>query len=192
MSFSELKDQTPSQHWDLLVRAAPPGDLLGHPGGNDFVLGFGHDTIEGSALTQAIKAYCLHDSLYLNCEPYKLGPGFALVQSRGTFLVFRSVVSHARFDGYQEAPAGFVFGSILGAALAEGKRYPYVLSLRTGKARSLTEQYLRDRFADNNLPDLASEFKKERKRGSDEVLLKYIDLLNKAISPHAEVPPAAQ
>ena len=76
-----------------------------------------------------------------------------------------------------------MFGAI-GSALSATSRYLYVLSLRTGNVRLLTEEYVTNRLKED--PQLLEEYSEERRPDSGATLIKYMNLFNKTlkISPN--------
>lgn len=68
-----------------------------------------------------------------------------------------------------------------GAAIAKraGGRVLYVLSLRTGNVRYLTQKYIKARLAGN--PHLLAQYNAEKKLKDNMVLVKYMNFLNEAL-----------
>ena len=91
--------------------------------------------------------------------------------------------------GSEVAPYAVFFGAIGGGiagANAAKKRFLYVLSLRTGKAKLLKKEYLAERLKENQ--NLLDQYNSEREQESDSTLIKYIGLLNEVIPINSTVP----
>ncbi len=110
----------------------------------------------------------------MNCIDYKLGSGYALALTKGNFLAF-----HDELTDSKAVPLA-LFGGAVGGAIA-GSSHLYVLSLRTGNVRLLSKEYLIERLRETQT--LLDEYNKipKKQKESEEILLKYISLLNEEI-----------
>ncbi len=148
-------------------------------GGNDYRLADIGDSLEKKVLKREVYAFVQNDSLFLNCVHHELGPWYSLVLNRGEFLVFRAAMTGHQAAGYA------VLGGAIGGAIAAGKRYLYILSMKTGNSRELTAEYLIARFKDRGKPELLAAFNAEADHERDATLLKYVELLNASLAGQA-------
>ena len=178
LNLNQLRNQTPAFNIKLRVIKRTSGDITMN-GGNDYKLESVIDSINKRYIKKNIFAYVKDDSIFLNCIHNKLTSWYSLCLTKGNFLVFKTNVPDDNAAMY-----GVMFGAIGGAiagAVDAQKRYLYVLSLRTGNARPLGKVYLTARLEENQ--DLLEQYNNEKNQDSETILLKYIDLLNKIITP---------
>jgi hypothetical protein len=179
LSVEQLKSKTPEFAAKLKITKRTPGDVF-WGGGNDFKLESENDSIKPRYIRNKIFAYATNDSIFLNCERNELQRMFALCITRGNFLAFRAGMSSQDAVGY-----GAIGGALLSASLAN-VRYLYVLSLRTGNARKLDGDYIAGRLEEN--AGLLAQFEAEKEKESEDVLIRYVNLLNGFILPNSQVP----
>jgi len=185
LNLKQLQNQTPAFDVKLRVIRRTSGDISMN-GGNDYKLESDIDSINKRYIKKNIFAYVKDDSIFLNCIHNKLTTWYALCLTKGNFLAFKTNVPDESSAMY-----GVMFGAVGGAiagAVDAHKRYLYVVSLRTGNARPLGKVYLTARLEENQ--NLLNEYNNEKDQESDPILLKYIDLLNKIITPTSVPPPS--
>jgi hypothetical protein len=175
MNIEELKARRPAMEARLQVTRRSGGDIA-MMGGNDYRIQDPGDSLTKKLLKREVFAYMHNDSLFLNCAQQQLGPWYSLVVSRGEFLVFSAAMTA------DEAMSYGALGGAIGGAIAAGKRYLYILSLKTGTCRKLTKEYLIARFKDRGKTDLLARFNAETAQDWDHTLLQYAELLNASLA----------
>ena len=168
LSLEQLKNQTPVYDVNLEIIKRFSGDIA-MIGGNDYKLESPNDSIEKKYIKKTIYAYVKGDSILLNCFPHKLQIWYARALTSGNFLVFKACMTN------KEATGVAIFGGVIGGAIASGKRYLNVLSLRTGNVRELTKEYLIERLKDKQ--DLLDQYNLENENDLEEVMIRYVQLL---------------
>ena len=187
LNLEQLKNRTPAFDANLQVTRRTEGDI-GFNGGNDYEIKSDIDSINKKFIKKTIYAYVKNDSLFINCIHHKLSTWYALCITQGTFIAFKGSMSNEK-AGSEVAPYAVFFGAIGGGiagANAAKKRFLYVLSLRTGKAKLLKKEYLAERLKENQ--NLLDQYNSEREQESDSTLIKYIGLLNEVIPINSTVP----
>ena len=175
--LESLRNRYPALETRLQVTHRSKGDIM-MMGGNDYKLEDPTDSIGKKDIQKQVFAYVQGDSIFLNGTVHELPPHFCLCLTKGPFLVFEA--GPTMDEG---VAAGVMFGAI-GSALSATSRYLYVLSLRTGNVRLLTEDYDTNRLKED--PQLLEEYSEERSPDSGATLIKYMNLFNKTlkISPN--------
>lgn len=178
MSFEEIVSRSPSVQIDLGVLKRTKGDIK-MVGGNDYKLTSEDKAVKSKFLKKEIWAYSLGDTLYLNCFRYEVQPWYAAVISDGDYLVFRGGLSQNSEEQERQMQMGYSFGAI-GGALAGAKlallRFLYAVDKNTHQIITVTPESLRGLLQKNN--ELLNRFEEEPNKESEEVLLKYLQLLN--------------
>jgi hypothetical protein len=167
-----LRNRYPTLESRLQVTRRSQGDIM-MVGGNDYKLEGLTDSIGKKDIQKHVYAYVHGDSIFLNGSLHELPPHFCLCLTHGPFLVFKA--GPATDAG---AAAGVMFGAI-GGAISATSRYLYVLSLRTGNVRLLTPEYVSNRLTEN--PQLLEQYNAERRPGSEETMIRYMDLFNRTL-----------
>lgn len=152
MNIEQLRSMSPEFNADFKIYKKHFADIL-ITGGNDYVLLSDSNSYHKKLIRKKIFAYVKSDSVLINCFRLKTQKDYALVLSNGNFLVFNQ------------------FAQILGS-----NRYWYVLSLRTGNLKPLTQEYLSERL--KVYENLLEKYNKEKEKENGAVLLKYIQMLN--------------
>ena len=192
MTLEQIKNLTPQFHANLEVIRRTQSDIAFN-GGNDYELKSNNDSLNKSFIKKKMFAYVKNDSIFLNCMNYQLSTWYALILTRGNYMVFKGAMSNSR-SSQEVSPYGVMFGAIGGGiagANAAKKRFLYVLSLRTGNVRELTKEYLIQRLKENQ-ESLLEQYNAEKEPKSEEVLLRYINLLNETVSPVSTAPKAEE
>lgn len=170
LNLKQFINRTPAYNSNLTVIKRSSGDIF-MVGGNDYKIKSTIDSINKKYITQKIIAYVKNDSVYLNCAPYALQTWFALCNAiKGNYITFKACMSLAAAQNVA------MYGGGIGSGLAAKKRILYGLDLTTNEVFELKGQnmwiFLKNR------PDLLSNFKKESDQDSEQVLIKYINLVN--------------
>lgn len=171
LSIDDLKARRPAMDVKLQVTRRSGGDIA-MMGGNDYKITDPGDSLARKLLKREAFAYVSNDPLFLNCAQQQLGAWYSMVEIRGEFLVFNAAMTADEAMGY----------GVLGGAIAAGKRYWYILSLKTGNSRKLTKDYLIARFKDRGKSDLLAKFNAEPAQDWDFTLLQYVRLLNASLA----------
>ena len=177
MSFDDIVTKTPSQKYELLVEKRTNGDIK-IVGGNDYKI-----ESEDKSLKKTIKkemwAYSDGDTLYINCFHYKVQPWYAKVLSDGDYLVFKGGLSQLSDEQKEQMAMASYFGAI-GGAFAGAKmammRFLYVIDKKNNEISTLTPELLEKLLADDER--LLQQFNEEADKKSEQILLKYVKLLN--------------
>ena len=182
LNFDQLKKQLPAYSAYLKIIQRTSNDKFWN-GGNEYKFESNIDSIDKDYIRTKIFAIAKNDSLFLNCIYFKLGYQYSLVLTKGNFLAFKTILSKSNGN---YAPLLFgAAGAVIASTSKKAKeRIIYVLSLRTGNAKPLTKEYITNILRENK--NLLDQFYTENDQQSDSVLLKYIDLLNKDISPFSK------
>lgn len=170
LNLNQFRNRTPAYNTNLMVIKRSSGDIF-MVGGNDYKIKSTTDSINKKYITQKIFAYVKNDSIFLNCVPYALQTWFALCnETKGNYITFKACMSLAA------AQKIAMYGGGIGSGVAAKKRILYGLNLTTNEILELSGQnmwiFLKDK------PVLLSNFKMEPDQDSEQVLMKYIDLLN--------------
>ncbi|CAD5265101.1 MULTISPECIES: DUF6563 family protein [unclassified Imperialibacter] len=178
LSFDEIVKKSPSATADLEVEKRTPGDIK-MAGGNDYKLNSTDKSVANKVLKKEYWGYSLGDTLYLNCFQYKLQPWYAAVISDGNYLVFRGGISQNQELYKKQMAMGMAFGAI-GGAIAGAKiammRFLYAIDKETNTVIAVDSKSLQELLSAT--PDLLRQFEQEPDKESEEVLLKYLMLLN--------------
>jgi hypothetical protein len=178
MSFDEIVNKKPSEQFDLEVIKRTAGDIK-MVGGNDYKIESKDKSVKKSVLKKDIWAYSDGDTLYLNCFQYKVQPWYARVISDGDYLVIRAGLSQQSDEQKAQMQMGYYFGAI-GGAIAGAKlamlRFLYVIDKNTNEIFTVTPESLETMLADDK--DLSFQFRNETEKESEEILMKYVKLLN--------------
>jgi len=128
--------------------------------------------LSNSAINSSPRIIVHHGNIYVNTWRLRLGNGYARSLTRGHFLVF-SVNEQAPFIRFYRLTAGHDINTdpVLESSL-------FVLSLRTGNAKSFTRQYVEARLEES--PGLLAQFKSEP-AVTDSVLVHHIELFNRSL-----------
>lgn len=174
LSLEQLKNQTPAYQKDLEIVIRTEGDIA-LIGGNDYRIESPNYSLTKPYIKKKIYAFVKNDSLMINCFQHKIQGWYALALTSGNFLAFSGAMTN------RDASAVAVFAGGIGGAIAANKRYLYVFSLRTGNVRLLTKECLVEVLQEQ--PALLDEFKKEPEQDTEEILIFYINKLNKVTLP---------
>ncbi len=178
MSFDEIVSKTPSEQYDLEVIKRTAGDIK-MVGGNDYKIESKDKSVKKSVLKKDMWAYSDGDTLYLNCFQYKVQPWYSRVLSDGDYLVIRAGLSQQSDEQKAQMQMGYYFGAI-GGAIAGAKlamlRFLYVIDKNTNEIFTVTPESLENLLSGNK--DLSFQFRNETEKESEEILLKYVKLLN--------------
>lgn len=178
MDFDEIVNKTPSEEYDLEVIKRTKGDIK-MVGGNDYKIFSSDKSIKNKILKKEVWAYSDGDTLYLNCFQYKVQPWYAKVISDGDYLVFRGGLSQHMDEQKKQMEIGFYFGAI-GGAMAGAKmamlRFLYVVEKKTNEIFTVTPGFMEELLGTD--AELLTQFNEESNKESEEILLKYLILLN--------------
>jgi hypothetical protein len=178
MSFEEIVNKTPSKQFDLQIEKRTIGDIR-MSGGNDFKLTSTDEAISTKTLKKEIWAYSFGDTLYLNGWNFSFQSWYAPLISDGEYLVVKAGLSNFVVEQKKQRKMGYYFGAfggaIQGARLAT-LRFLYVINKNTGTAITVTPENMQEFLKDRN--DLLTQFNNEGVKEDQQVLLKYLRLLN--------------
>ncbi len=178
MTFDEIINKNPSKQLDLQIIKRTMGDIKMN-GGNDYKIESNDNTIPKKTLKKEIWAYSLGDTLYINCIQFGMQTWYAPLFSDGKYLVLKAGLSNYVDEQKKQRGIGYAFGPIggglQGAHLAT-LRFLYVIDKNTKKAITVTEEKMQELLKDRN--DLLSQFDNENKKDDEQVLVKYLKLLN--------------
>jgi hypothetical protein len=177
LNIDQLRNRYPAIEAQLRITQRTHGDIM-MMGGNDYKLEPVTDTVDKHFIQKKVFAYVHGDSILLNGNFHQLPPFFALCLTDGAFLVFKAG------ESTDQANTALMFGAI-GGAISAMSRYLYVLSLRTGNVRFLTQEYVTSRLKEN--PALLHQYNAEPHPGSDATLIRYMDLFNKTLKLNPNV-----
>jgi hypothetical protein len=172
LDIEQLKNHSPAYDINFNVIQRTSGDIA-MAGGNDYKIESDIDTISKKFLKKMMFAYVKNDSIFLNCIHHKLQTWYALSLTSGNFLAFKGSMTNG------EATGVALMGGAIGGAIAAGKRYLYVLSLRTGNVKELTKAYVSERLKE--YPVLLEKFNNTGNNNSEAAWIEYLNLLNIAM-----------
>ena len=174
LDLKQLQLNVPTAAPGLCASKRAIGDIQLN-GGNDYRLGSVGDPISKKYLKREVYAFASNDSLFLNGAQFKLQKWYALALTHGPFIVFRGCMTN------NEAMGHGLMGGAIASTIVATKRYPYVLSLRTGNVRPLTKEYVVARLKEAD-PDLLAQYMGESDQESERILTDHIDRLNKFLN----------
>lgn len=172
MSIEELQTKAPTKHCKLQIGIKKGGSFLGFES-NDYTLSSNNDCLSKKEIRSDMFAYCDGKDLYLNGNKHDLQGAYVGIVLRGpAYMVFKGARS-----------TGEAFGTLLlGSGSVEnseaGKRYLYVLDMKTGKSYFASADYLLSILA--AWPDLKKQYEAETNKEGEETVLKYITLCNQS------------
>ncbi len=169
MTLVEFQHSTPGQQYEAAIIKRTNGDIEFN-GGNDYKLLPADIKLDKKIFKKKVYAYSTGDELYINCAFQKAQPWFAKGYKKGNHVYFMGGVG----DGVMINAA--VLGGAIGGAMAALKRYAYDLDISTGVVTRLDPTMIRQLLASR--PDLLEKYNKEKRDGNDEVIMKYIYLLD--------------
>jgi|GEM_PF-3645533 len=189
----EFLSKKPRMSPQLELVTRDSGDISS-VGGNQFKFSCMDYMVDETDIWQKVLLVKDKGQLYLNALLIDRGFGFARCESEGPFIAaYLNLADHE--DRFWAVPVfgvagGAVGGLIAGAVIAATEKRSYDIrlythSLRTGNSRLLTREYIEARFADH--PDLLKQFMDENPgtdEPSDEVKIRYINLLNERVGLH--------
>lgn len=166
MSISELKEKKPSANYKLTIIERTKGDIKMN-GGNDYKV----ESIEGTLKKKFIKRdiIAISDSinLYINGIHFDFQYWYAKVERESNdYLIFKGGVSNA------EAVSAGIAGGAIGGAVIATKRNVYVIDKSFTRKELISQKRLEEILFD--YPELLEKYKREDRRGRDEVILKYL------------------
>lgn len=181
LNNDQLISRTPLPLIELRVKRRTD-DVVFVSGCNDYKIIADQDTVPNRFANKDILVFKRNDSLFINCGRYALGYGYALGVTKGTYVAFIAARPPKETETQQvvgQALFGMA-GHFVATVFTYDDRLLYVLSTRTGNAKKLTEEYLLARLQE--YPTLREKYCAEPVTTSNEVLIRYINLLNKTIA----------
>ena len=169
LTLEQLKSRTPAFNTYLLTEKRTVRQITMN-GGNEYKLSSRNDSLKESFIKNQIFCYVKDDSIFLNGKPHGFQQWYALSQTSGNFLVFKSGMAISNYNG---GMGGAIGGAIAGASK---KKYWYVLSLRTGNIKDFDQDYLVARLQE--APDLLEKYNLEESKDAESVMIQYVQLLN--------------
>lgn len=178
MSFEEIVNKTPSKQMDLQVIKRSKMDIK-MVGGNDYKLHTEDKSIRKSVLRKEVLAYSTGDTLFLNCLPYKVQPQYAKAISDGNYLVIKAGLSSNQKEYKEQMQVAAMFGGI-GGALAGAQmallRFVYAIDKKNNQIIRITEKSMKEILGQK--PELLNQYGAEANTDNEEVLIKYLRLVN--------------
>ena len=170
MSIEELQTKAPTKPCKLQIGINKGGNFLGFES-NDYTLTSSNDCLSKKEIRSDMFAYCDGKNLYLNGNKHDLQGAYVGITLRGSnFMAFRG----ARTSG--EAFATLLMGSGSVENSEAGKRYLYIMDMKTGKSGYASAEYVLAALAP--WPELQKQYQAEANKESEETILKYINLCN--------------
>ncbi|MEZ4722980.1 MAG: DUF6563 family protein [Flavobacteriales bacterium] len=169
MSLEELIKREPSQHYDAFTTKRTAGEIA-MVGGNEYKLEPFEESVKPKILKKKVWAYSDGRQLYLNGRHHGLQTWYCKVLDHGYYLVFTACM-----DNGSAAALGFAGGAIAAAATS-GITKVYVLNLEEKQVKQVDKHNLANTLED--YPDLLERYEEEKGRGSDDILLRYVMMLN--------------
>lgn len=172
MSIEELQTKAPGKHCRLQVSIKKAGNFMGFES-NDYAISSANDCLSKKEIRSDMFAYSDGQNLYLNGNKHDLQGAYVSIILRGAnFMAFRG----ARTSG--EAFATLLMGNGSVENSEAGKRYLYIMDMKTGKSGYASAGYLLSILAP--WPDLQKQYEAETNKEAEETVLKYINLCNLA------------
>jgi hypothetical protein len=178
MSFEEIINRNPSKQLSLRIVKRTRGEIKMN-GGNDYKFESNNDSIPQKTIKKEIWAYSLGDTLYLNCLKFAMQTWYAPLISDGKYLVLKAGLSNFVEEQKKQREIGYSFGAVGGAiqgAKLATLRFLYVIDKNTQKAITVTTEKMQEILGGRN--DLLTQFNAETKKDDEQVLIKYLILLN--------------
>ena len=125
------------------------------------------------------------NSLYINAARIGMIKGYIRIEKLGRYSYFKGIpiISISQQDKMNNSAVMFgATGSIITKSQIANENknnVNYVLNLETGMVNLLNKSYLL--LLLDHFPDLIDEYNQEDKNESIEVILKYLDLLNRRV-----------
>jgi hypothetical protein len=183
-SYESLLAGTPDRMDTLKVIRRSEGDIL-WSGGNDYKFESDEKEFGWRQVHKKALAYVKNDSIFLNGSKMELESAFCLALTKGMYLAFYNAENN---NTGGVAAAGILGGAIGGAIAAAASQDRgntrgalYVLSLKTGNAKRIGSAYVMARL-NENLPELLEPYVQNADHDSDVVILRYLQMLNDALS----------
>jgi hypothetical protein len=190
LNYESLINRTPDRT-DTLKIVQRTKSEINWVGGHNFRMESVKELPGWRFIHKEVMAYVWNDSIFLNAHKLDLDAGFTLALSNGIYLPFvghedpqasRTLGSSGTSGVIGGALGGAIGGLIAGAfSTSQDKNQPlYILSLKTGNTKRLGPLYLSARL-EENCPELVNEFERISDNDANEVLLRYITLLNNCL-----------
>ncbi len=178
LSFEELVNKAPSRQLNLQIAKRTRSDIA-IAGGNDYKLVTEDKSIKRSVLRKEILAWSTGDTLYLNCLPYKVQPGYAKVISDGDLLVIKAGISSNPKEYKEQMQSAAVFGATVGALAGvqlDLIRFVYAIDKKTNKITRINDQAMRQILAPK--PELLNLYEEDANKNGQETLIRYLKRFN--------------
>jgi hypothetical protein len=175
MNFDEIVSKKPSKQVDLKIIKRTMKDIKMY-GGNDYKLLSADKSVSKKTIKQRIWAYSLGDTLYLNCYQFNVQKWYADLISDGKYLVFEGGLSEYLFEQDKQLRMDKYYGAWGGPGQLATFRFLYVIDKNTQKVITITSKKMQEFLKERN--DLLTQFNNESKKDDDQVLIKYLKLLN--------------
>ncbi len=178
MNFDEITNKNPSKQFDLKLIKRTMGDIK-MVGGNDYKIESKDNSVTKKTIKKEIWAYSQGDTLYLNCIQFAMQDWYAPLISDGKYLVIKAGLSNYVKERNKQLKTGYYFGA-MGGAIQGAKlatlRFLYVIDKNTKQAITVSTENMQELLKERN--DLLTQFNNESKKEDEEVLIKYLKLLN--------------
>lgn len=170
LNNEQLKNRTPAYKASIDVLERTLGDIA-MIGGNQFKLESNIDSLSKKYLKNNVYAYVKDSVLYLNCFQFRLQWWYAKGLTDGRYVLFRSAMPAGKSNNYN------MFGAI-GGLIASSQKYLNILDISTGKVGLVSDRILTEIVSEKKEVEEKYKLETEEAKNSEEVILKYINLLN--------------
>lgn len=177
MTMWELSSKVPVMDYEVYARRRS-GFSRAMNGGNEFKLFSSDGRTTSRILRKKVLAYSDGYFLYLNGRIFKLQQWYCKVVDEGYYLAFQGCLDNSTYNSAVIASSlfgGLIGGVIVSAILATNSNV-YVLNLEQGAVKHVDKLNLL--LTLENYPDLLDQYEGEKRKRSDEILMKYVLLLN--------------
>lgn len=180
-SLDEVINLSPrSNGTALVVERRTVGDIKIN-GGNDYKLIDPSNELKPNVLKRDVVAFSTGDTLYINGGKLMVQKWYSKVVSDGDYIVFMGGLSNYTAQQKAQMNAGMAFGAMGGAvsgAKAAMLRFPYAINKSSKELIYLEPNIMKTVLAAK--PELLAAYEEEPEKGRDEVILKYMEMLNGA------------
>ena len=176
MSFKEVIDKQPSEHYNVELEERSEGKIKMN-GGNDYELNAIEKSVKNSVLRKDVIAYSSGEDLYLNCIVYQLQPWYAKVVSENEEnFVFKAALPMfpKKYDLKQSELPNMFCGLIGGVSAMKLAllRFPYVMNKSTQEITLVTQKNINEVLKGND--ELLNRYNQETEKDEVETIMKYL------------------
>lgn len=181
-TLSDFQSNTPKYLDTFIVSKRTTGEIKAW-GGNDYAVESTTETTTKKVIKNQIWGIFFNDTLYLNGLKLTGLIWFSKVEIFGKYCflkpAFPVLAKIQKELGLNDPQYGYMFGAVGGAfqgAQMALKRIPLIYSLSDGKKMLLCKKNILMLL--ENYPELKTNFLNEKKQETEDILLKYLKLLN--------------